>query len=105
MNLIFKYALGLFALNVAAQAAAQITFYEGEGFRPYTNSVYFQGAKFLENVRTRIGDEAFFAFIQDYVNQGRGKIVTANDFFRILLAHTGTDISDLINQYFRSVYQ
>ena len=33
MNLIFKYALGLFALNVAAQAAAQITFYEGEGFR------------------------------------------------------------------------
>lgn len=82
-----------------------IPIYEGEGFRSYTNATYFQGAKFLENLRTRIGDEAFFAFIQDYLNQGRGKIVTANDFFRILKTHTSTDISDLINQYFRSVYQ
>ncbi len=82
-----------------------IPIYEGLGFRPYTNATYFQGAYFLEKVRQRIGDEAFFAFIQDYFNQGRGKIVTANDFFRILRSHASTDISDLINQYFRSVYQ
>ena len=82
-----------------------IPIYEGQGFRPYTNATYFQGAHFLEKVRERIGDEAFFAFVQDYLNQGRGKIVTANDFFRILRSHSGTDISDLINQYFRSVYQ
>jgi hypothetical protein len=83
-----------------------IPIYEGQGFRPYTNATYFQGAYFLEKVRQRIGDEAFFAFVQDYLNQGRGKIVTANDFFRILRSHSGTiDISDLINQYFRSVYQ
>lgn len=82
-----------------------IPIYEGQGFRPYTNATYFQGAYFLEKVRQRIGDEAFFAFVQDYLNQGRGKIVTANDFFNILRSHSGTDISDLINQYFRSVYQ
>ena len=82
-----------------------IPIYEGQGFRPYTNATYFQGAHFLEKVRERIGDEAFFAFVQDYLNQGRGKIVTADDFFRILRSHSGTDISDLINQYFRSVYQ
>ena len=82
-----------------------IPIYEGQGFRPYTNATYFQGAHFLEKVRERIGDDAFFAFIQDYFDQGRGKIVNANDFFRILRAHTCTDISDLINQYFRSVYQ
>lgn len=83
-----------------------IPIYEGQGFRPYTNATYFQGAHFYEKVRERIGDEAFFAFLQDYLNQGRGKIVTANDLFRILRSHTGTiDISDLINQYFRSVYQ
>ncbi|GAB1471503.1 M1 family metallopeptidase [Chloroflexota bacterium] len=81
-----------------------IPIYEGQGFRSYTNATYFQGAYFLEKVRQRIGDEAFFAFIQDYLNQGRGKIVNADDFFRILRAHSGTDISDLINQYFRSVY-
>jgi hypothetical protein len=82
-----------------------IPIYEGQGFRPYTNATYFQGAKFLENLRQRIGDEAFNTFLQDYLNQGRGKIITANDFFRILRTHTSTDISDLINQYFRSVYQ
>lgn len=82
-----------------------IPIYEGQGFRPYTNATYFQGAYFLEKVRQRIGDEAFFAFVQDYLNQGSGKIVTANDFFNILRSHSGTDISDLINQYFRSVYQ
>lgn len=83
-----------------------IPIYEGQGFRPYTNATYFQGAYFLQKVRERIGDEAFFAFVQDYLNQGRGKIVNANDFFRILRTHTGAaDLSDLINQYFRSVYQ
>jgi hypothetical protein len=83
-----------------------IPIYEGQGFRTYTNATYFQGAYFLEKVRARIGDEAFFAFVQDYYNQGRGKIVTAADFFRILRANAGsTDVSDLINQYFRSVYQ
>ncbi|HNN11982.1 MAG TPA: M1 family aminopeptidase [Anaerolineales bacterium] len=82
-----------------------IPIYEGQGFRPYTNAAYFQGAHFLEKVRERIGDEAFFAFIQDYFNQGRGKIVTAGDFFRILRTHTSADISDLTNQYFRNVYQ
>ena len=81
-----------------------IPIYEGQGFRPYTNAAYFQGAHFLEKVRERMGEEAFFAFLQDYYNQGRGKIVTANDFFRILRSHTSADLSDLINQYFRSIY-
>lgn len=82
-----------------------IPIYEGQGFRPYTNATYFQGAHFLEKLRVRIGEEAFFTFLQNYLDQGRGKIFTANDFFRILRLHTNTDISDLVNQYFRGVYQ
>lgn len=87
------------------QGFVDIPIYEGQGFQPYTSATYRQGAYFLEKVRERIGDEAFFRFVQTYLNEGRGKIVTANDFFRLLRASTGTDISDLINQYFRSVYQ
>ncbi|MBL8050564.1 MAG: M1 family metallopeptidase [Anaerolineales bacterium] len=82
-----------------------IPIYEAQGAEAYRVTIYLQGAHFLEDLRARIGDEAFFAFLQDYLNQGRGKIVTANDFFRILRTHTSADISDLINQYFRSVYQ
>jgi hypothetical protein len=79
--------------------------YDGQGFRPYTNAAYFEGAHFLEDLRVRIGDEAFFAFIQDYLAQSKGKIVTADDFFRILKTHTTTDYSDLVRQYFQNIYQ
>lgn len=86
------------------QGFADITVYDSQGFRPYTNATYFRGAHFLEDLRARIGDGAFFAFLQDYLAQGRGKIVTANDFFRILNAHTSADYSDIIRQYFQNVY-
>ncbi|MBL8101809.1 MAG: hypothetical protein JNM02_04700 [Anaerolineales bacterium] len=87
------------------QGFVDIPIYEGQGFRLYTNATYFQGAHFLEKLRERIGDEAFYAFLQDYLVQGRGKIVTANDFFRILSQHTGADYSDLVRQYFQNIYQ
>jgi hypothetical protein len=86
------------------QGFVDIPIYDGQGFRLYTNAAYFQGAHFLDELRARIGDEAFFAFLQDYLTQGRGKIVTANDFFRILATHTSTDYSDIVRQYFRNIY-
>ncbi len=76
--------------------------YEGEGQRPYWNKVYLNGAHFLQDLRVRMGDEAFFAFLQDYLAQMRGKIAASEDFFRILRTHTSADLSDLIAQYFQN---
>jgi hypothetical protein len=86
------------------QGFVDIPIYDGQGFRPYTNAAYFRGAHFLEDLRLRIGDDAFFAFLQDYLAQGRGRIMTAADFFRILDTHTSTDYSDLVLQYFQNIY-
>jgi hypothetical protein len=86
------------------QGFVDIPIYSGGGFRPYTNAVYFRGAHFLEDLRTRIGDQAFFAFLQDYLKQENGKISTSTDFFRILRLHTQVDFSDLIKQYFQNSY-
>jgi aminopeptidase N len=86
------------------QGFVDIPIYDGQDFRTYTNAAYFQGAHFLDKLRERIGDEAFFAFLQDYLAQSRGKIVTSNDFFRILATHTSTDYSDIVRQYFRNIY-
>lgn len=86
------------------QGFIDIPIYDGQGFQLYTSSTYRQGAHFLEDLRVRIGDEAFFAFLQDYLAQGRGKIVTANDFFRILSQQTSADYSDLMRQYFQNTY-
>ena len=86
------------------QGWVDIPVYAGGGFRPYTNAVYFRGAHFLEDLRAHIGDEAFFAFLQDYLAQEDGKIATATDFFRILQQHTTVDYSDIVRQYFQNVY-
>jgi len=85
-------------------AKIDIPVYAGSGFQPYTNATYFRGAHYLEDLRTRIGDEAFFAFLGDYAVQMNGKIAKPNDFFAILRQHTSGDISDLIAAYFTNSY-
>lgn len=79
-----------------------IPVYEGQDADTYKYIVYFNGAHFMRDLRGRIGDAAFFAFLQDYYNQGRGKIVTGDDFFRILDQHTDMDYSDLVSTYFKN---
>ena len=86
------------------QGWVDIPIYAGGGFRPYTNAVYFRGAHFLDDLRKGIGDDAFFAFLQDYLKQENGKIATTTDFFRILGQHTTTDTTDIIRRYFQNTY-
>ncbi len=81
---------------------APVTSYEG--FTPYTNATYRQGARFLEDLRVLIGDDAFFAFLRDYLTQMRGKISTPEVFFAILRSHTEIDLSPLITKYFQNRY-
>ncbi|MBI2757322.1 MAG: M1 family metallopeptidase [Chloroflexi bacterium] len=87
-----------------SQSWVDIAVYSGAGFCPYTDAVYVRGARFLDDLRARIGDETFFAFLQDYLAQENGRIATSEDFFRILRARTQIDFSDLIRQYFQNVY-
>jgi peptidase M1-like protein len=76
--------------------------YNGGGFRPYTNAVYLDGAYFLDALRTRIGDDVFFAFLRDYARQMAHRIATKADFFNILNQHTSTDYSDIVKNYFQN---
>ena len=69
-------------------------------YRPYINAVYLRGAQFLDEIRQTIGDEAFLAFIQDYYQQGSGKIMHRQDFFSILNQHTNSDLQPIISDYF-----
>lgn len=78
-----------------------IPVYDGGGFRPYTDAVYLRGAHFMEDLRRRIGDEAFFSFLRDYLSKEAGKIATSQDFFTILRQHTDTNFLDIIKMYFQ----
>jgi hypothetical protein len=68
--------------------------------RSYTEAVYLRGAEFLADLRLRIGDDAFFAFLKDYAASFSHRRATTDDFFRILRQHTQADISDIIGRYF-----
>jgi hypothetical protein len=75
--------------------------YNGVDFRTYANAVFLRGAQFLQALRGRMGDEAFFAFLKDCATQMAGKLATSTDYFRILRQHSSVDISDLISEFFQ----
>jgi aminopeptidase N len=79
-----------------------IPVYDGQNNDTYKKIVYFSGAHFLQDIRQRIGDQVFFAFLRDYFAQGKGRIVTSDDFFRVLDEHTDVDYSDIVHVYFRT---
>lgn len=82
------------------------TIYDHGGFRPYVNAVYLRGARFLDDLRNRVGDEPFFAFLWDYIDQnasrGAGHLSTTRLFFEILEKHSELDLKDLVGEYFAS---
>jgi len=78
--------------------------YDGGGQRPYWDKTYLTGARFMEALRERVGDEIFFAFLKDYYTQFVGKRVTTADFFRVFREHSSADISDLMKEYFQNTY-
>lgn len=75
--------------------------YDHSSFRPYVNAVYLRGALFLEQLRTQIGDEAFFAVLREYTAFFAGRQATTRNFFDILKGHTKVDVSPLVSNYFK----
>ena len=84
--------------------AVDTSIYDGEGQRPYWDKVYLTGARFLEDLRQRVGDEIFFAFLSDYYTQYTGKRATGADFFRVFHEHSAADLTDLFTKYFKNTY-
>jgi hypothetical protein len=73
-------------------------------FRGYVNAVYLNGANMMDELRTRIGDEAFFDFLEDYAQSyARGR-ATGEDFFAVLRRHTDRDVSDIVGSYLQGQY-
>jgi len=78
--------------------------YDGGGQRPYWDKTYLTGARFLEALRERVGDEIFFDFLKDYYTRFAGGRTTTADFFRVFREHSAADISDLMAEYFQNSY-
>jgi hypothetical protein len=76
--------------------------YNPDGFRPYRDAVYLNGAIFLDELRKTVGDEAFFATLKDYAAQYNQKLATGQDFFAVLEKHSLADIRNVVEKYFQN---
>ena len=65
--------------------------YEFQGFIPYRNATYLQGAKFLQSLRNDIGDQAFFDILKEYAISQQDKISSEAIFFQIVKDFSGVD--------------
>jgi len=90
----------------APQGWVDTTIYNPEGkveaYLAYRDAVYLNGALFLEDLRSAIGDDAFYDFIKDYADQNQHQIATGRDFWELLGRHTSVDIRPLKSRYFSS---
>jgi len=75
--------------------------YDYSGSYPYRDGVYLRGAQFLDHIRQRVGDPAFFEFVKDYATRFQDQIVTTQDFFDTLQKHSPADLSDLKKTFFK----
>ena len=81
--------------------AANGDIYANGSFRTYTNATYFMGAYFLDDLRVRIGDKAFYAALSDYAQVNSYRIAGAADFFAAINRHSSVDYADLVKEYFK----
>jgi hypothetical protein len=66
----------------------------------YLRNLPRRGALFLRDLRLAVGDDAFFAFLQDYYRNGSYRTITGDDFFNALRRHTDADIDKVLAEYF-----
>ncbi len=70
--------------SYAPQGYVDSKVYDFQNLRLYLNAVYLRGALMLQDIRTAIGDEAFFKWLRDYRTGRAGKIATAADLWQAM---------------------
>lgn len=61
-----------------------MTVYDFQEARPYINAVYLRGALLMAALRADLGDDVFFAWLQEYANTMIGQIASPLDFWGTL---------------------
>jgi aminopeptidase N len=76
------------------------TIYAFSSTENYVAALYPRGAVFIDELRRLMGDDDFFAFLQDYYRQYSGRLATSADFFDVAGDHTPTNLEALRAAHF-----
>jgi hypothetical protein len=67
----------------------------------YLSSVYNQGARFFDALRTRLGADRFKAFLRDLYQFGAFRLITTQDFLKVLYADARVDVRSVTQRFLR----
>ena len=68
----------------------------------YESMVYAKGALFFDTLRRSVGDDTYFAILQEYVRRYLFQNVLPEDFFAVAREVSGRDLTPLINEWILS---
>jgi hypothetical protein len=86
-------------LQHPTEAPVDSTVYEFPTHRPYIDAVYLRSSLMMDNIRQRVGDEAFFSWLQDYASQNSGLIAQPIDFWGSMDEAEYLLIADIRREY------
>jgi hypothetical protein len=69
--------------------------------RDYLDSIYDQGARYLDTLRARLGASTFNTFLRDLYQRGAFRLITTEDFFEVLSSHTRLSERVLKGRFFQ----
>jgi hypothetical protein len=75
--------------------------YDTGRFSVYFHAVYLRGALFLRDLRSLIGDNNFFAFLDSYSRTLAYRLATGPAFFETLSEYASEEVGPLIAAYFK----
>ncbi|MBM4427850.1 MAG: hypothetical protein FJ031_11525 [Chloroflexi bacterium] len=78
--------------------------YQYDSFRNYTNATYFQGARFLDEMREQMGYGNFSKFIKEYATRYSYGHATTADFFALAREIVNINYDTLQKKYFSGSY-
>jgi hypothetical protein len=87
--------------RLAPQGFVDSTVYEFTSRRAYINAVYLRGVKMLNDLRTALGDDVFFGWLNRYVSEGAGRIMTPEQFWSLLTPEQLTRTESIRQLYLR----
>jgi transcriptional regulator with XRE-family HTH domain len=77
------------------------TIYDYGDQSSYMNAVYRRGASFLADLRHAMGDQDFYAFLQEYCLSQSHTLSSSDDFFSILSRYiSDEELAPLLEEYF-----
>jgi hypothetical protein len=67
----------------------------------YLSSVYNQSARFFDALRTRLGADRFKAFLRDLYQRGSFRLITTQDFLKVLQVDARIDVRGVLRKFLR----